>query len=52
MAALTRVAAVPMMPGMTTGPTSVALEFDPARLDAFPRSALPGRTDASFAASP
>ncbi|SFH94970.1 Predicted kinase, aminoglycoside phosphotransferase (APT) family [Bosea sp. OK403] len=32
-----------MMPAMTTGPTSATLEFDPARLDAFLRSALPGR---------
>lgn len=33
----------PNMPAMSAGPASAPPEFDPARLDAFLRSALPGR---------
>ena len=40
---MTFLGAPPNMPAMSAGPASAPPEFDPSRLDAFLRSALPGR---------
>lgn len=46
---LTRSSCLMTMPAMTAGPASTSPEFDPARLDAFLRSALPGRASGAMA---